>query len=94
MPRPLTVYKDGKSVPNVYPSEVQAWLDDGWALDPKPEPEQPKQESLVVEHSRQKELESLGWRDLKAIATEMGLNKEDDQQWDDLIPEILKLENR
>jgi len=94
MPRPLTVYKEGKSVSSVYPSELQAWLDQGWTTEPAPEPEQPTQPPIVVEHSRQKELEGLGWRDLKAIATDLGLEKTDEQQWDDLIPDILKAENR
>ena len=94
MPRPLTVYKDGQSVANVYPSELEAWLKQGWATEPITEPEQPKQEPLVVTHDRQKELEGLGWRELKAIATEHGIEKTEDQAWDDLIPDILKAENR
>ena len=94
MPRPVTVYKDGKSASSVYPSELQFWFEQGWALEPQVVPEQPKQYPIVVGHSRQKELEDLGWRELKAIASEYGIEKTDSQTWGEIIPDILKAENR
>ncbi len=37
MPQPITVYRGSESVPNVYLSELQAWLADGWSTEPQPE---------------------------------------------------------
>lgn len=37
MPQPITVYRGSESVPNVYLSELQAWLDNGWSTEPQPE---------------------------------------------------------
>lgn len=98
MPRPLTVFKNGKSVSNVYHSELQAWLDDGWSLEdtgtactetfcPAPIPK-------VVTPDRQEELEAMSWQKLKTLATKLGLEKDEDQSWEDLIPQILEAENR
>lgn len=41
---------------------------------------------------RRSELESFGWTELKAIATNLGLDKTDGQTWADLIPDILQAE--
>lgn len=95
MARPYTLYKDGQSVSNVYRSELDSWLAQGWTLEPvavKAEPVPPTETPSPV--SRKEELESLSWQKLKAIATELGIEKEEDQSWDDLIPEIIKAENR
>lgn len=99
MARPYTVYKDGHSVSNVYGSELQTWFDQGWSLEqtefvaPQPVVEV-KAEPVAPTLSRQEELEALSWQKLKAIATDLGLEKEEDQSWDDLIPDIIKAENR
>lgn len=36
MPKPHTVYKKGQRQPNVYPSELNYWLSQGWSLSPTP----------------------------------------------------------
>jgi hypothetical protein len=94
MARPLTLYKGKEKVNNVYPSELATWQAQGWTLEPVSEPEQPKQQPLVVVGDRQAELESMSWRQLRSVATKLGLEKSDDQNWDDLIPDIIKAENR
>lgn len=99
MARPVTVYKDGRSVSNVYRSELGFWLNDGWTLEPVQETKPKKQAKLTVSEpvetvSRQAELAAMGWREIKAIAAKLGIEKTDDQSWDDLIPEILTKEDR
>jgi len=37
MPQPITLYKGSESVANVYPSELKAWLEDGWSTEPQVE---------------------------------------------------------
>lgn len=37
MAQPLTLYRGSEIAHNVYPSEVQSWLDDGWSTEPQPE---------------------------------------------------------
>lgn len=101
MARPVTVYKDGRSVSNVYRSELDNWLADGWTLEPVQEELPPVQAPFVVAEvpvvepvSRQAELEAMGWRELKAIAGRLGIEKADDQSWEDVIPDILAKEDR
>ena len=38
MPKPLTLYKDGAVQGNVYPSELWAWEENGWSLNPSSTP--------------------------------------------------------
>lgn len=103
MARPYKLYKGEKVVTNVYGSELASWFADGWSLEkvtakPKaksePKPATKKAEPAPKNFDRKAELEAMNWRDLKAIATKLGLEKEDDQNWDDLIPEILIKEDR
>lgn len=35
MAQPVTVYRGSESVANVYPSELAAWLDEGWSTEPQ-----------------------------------------------------------
>jgi hypothetical protein len=39
MPKTITVYKNGDTIKNVYPCELQAWLDDGATIEPIATPE-------------------------------------------------------
>ena len=97
MAQPLTLYKDGEEVKNVYPSEVAHWQSQGWTLSPDkpdPKPEQPKQEPVAIVGDRQAELEAMNWREVKSVAQKLGIEKGEDQSWDDLIPLIIKKENR
>lgn len=98
MARPYTVYKGDRSVSNVYGSELQSWLNNGWSTEKvAPAPAKPKakpEPNPVVKTDRKAELEAMGWREIKAIARKMGLTKKSDQTWEDLIPEILIKEDR
>lgn len=94
------MYKGDRSVGNIYLSERDAWLEQGWSESPvlvqpvsEPEPE----EEIVVNDSaidRHAELSAMDWRELKKLATSFGLEKTSTQTWDEIIPDILKAENR
>jgi len=42
--------------------------------------------------AREAELRLLNWKDIRAIAGKLGLAKDDDQSWSDIIPSILQAE--
>lgn len=37
---------------------------------------------------RIREIEAMSWREIKTLATNLGISKTDDQQWEDLAPAI------
>jgi hypothetical protein len=41
MPQPVVLYKGSEIAHNVYLSELQAWLDDGWSMEPQVVEEKP-----------------------------------------------------
>ena len=42
--------------------------------------------------ARIKEIEAMSWREIKTLATNLGISKTDDQQWEDLAPAIAEKE--
>jgi hypothetical protein len=57
MPQPVTVYRGETAVHNVYPSELQAWLEDGWTTEPQPTPQ--AEEKTVKRTSRKATTETV-----------------------------------
>lgn len=53
MPQPVTVYRGSEVAHNVYLSELQAWLDDGWSTEPQPEEKTVKKTSRKSPESGQ-----------------------------------------
>lgn len=50
MPRPYTLYKDGKTQRNVYASDLEAWEKNGWSLKPSSIPQdRPLEDDTVPE---------------------------------------------
>jgi hypothetical protein len=45
MPQPVVLYKGTEVVRNVYLSELQAWLDNGWSTEPQAIEEKPVNQS-------------------------------------------------
>ena len=43
MPNPVTVFKEDKMQKNVYPSELHAWIKEGWSTQPPSKKESPPQ---------------------------------------------------
>lgn len=96
MPQTITMYKGDRSVSNIYPSERESWIAQGWSETPQPIKESEPKPEIVINNAaidRHAELEAMNWRQLRKIATSLGLEKEEDQAWEDLIPAILEKES-
>lgn len=68
MPRPHILYKDGQVQRNVYPSELDAWLKEGWRLTPPSLDEPSDGEPEAVEPEPSNELLSINNASAKEIS--------------------------
>ena len=87
------LYRGEEISPFIHPIDVPGWLNQGWSetptiADEESRPTRGADESVL---DRKNQLEAMDWRELKAIAEPLGIEKPEGG-WDESIPFILAAE--
>ena len=91
----VEVFK-GSHSRKVHSVDLSAWIRDGWEVKQEPMAVvvKPVEEPTIATPKTDNdtftaELEALSWQELKALASDLGIDKPDEKSWAEFIPDIV-----
>ena len=79
-------------VPHIHSIDLANLLKAGWREENGSALPAIAEEVPIEPQTREQELQSFHWSQIKALADDLGIEKEENEKWGDLIPQILEAE--